>query len=82
MKLGEYLAAGAPVICSNIPALDEWVSEQDVLFFEADNPESLKETILKAVNEDQNKRIQNGINLAKKMTYAYRSNEILKKIFS
>lgn len=77
MKLGEYLLAGVPVICSNIPALDEWVTEDEVLFFDADNSNSLIKTIKNAFSEPQAERIQNGINLTKTMTYKYRSNKIL-----
>ena len=41
VKLGEYLASGTPIICSDIPALRDWVDEQVVAWFNPDDAESL-----------------------------------------
>jgi glycosyltransferase involved in cell wall biosynthesis len=40
-KLLEYVALGVPVVCSDLPTLREHFSEDEVLFFEAGNPEAL-----------------------------------------
>ncbi len=41
VKLGEYLASGTPIVCSRIPALEDWVDERVVEWFEADDAGSL-----------------------------------------
>ena len=46
VKLGEYLVSGRPVISSDIPALRAWLSEEETLFVEPDNPEVLARAIM------------------------------------
>ncbi len=41
MKLFEYMASGVPIIASQIPSIEEIVSDNEVKFFEPDNVESL-----------------------------------------
>lgn len=45
LKLFEYLATGKPIVASDVPAIREIVSENEVFFFEPDNPEDLARTI-------------------------------------
>ena len=37
VKLGEYLASGVPIVASRISALEDWVSAENVFFFEPDD---------------------------------------------
>ncbi len=41
LKLFEYLAAGRPIVASNLPSLREILNEEVAVFFKPDNPESL-----------------------------------------
>lgn len=45
MKLFEYMASGTPMLASDIPAIREVVSENEVFFAEPDNPRSFAEKI-------------------------------------
>lgn len=40
-KLFDYVALGVPVVCSDLPTLREHFSRDEVLFFEAGNPDAL-----------------------------------------
>jgi glycosyltransferase involved in cell wall biosynthesis len=51
VKLGEYLAAGPPVIASRIPGLLDWVDEPTVRWFAPDDPASLTRALDKALSE-------------------------------
>jgi len=45
MKVAEYIALGLPVICSGIATMRHYFSDDDLLFFEPDNPEDLARAI-------------------------------------
>ncbi|MEQ9299469.1 MAG: glycosyltransferase family 4 protein [Cyclobacteriaceae bacterium] len=79
IKLAEYLASGTPVISSNIPALRDWLSEEQTLFFEADNPRSLANSISELTTNKTlaSKLSRNGKKLANKLSYIKRSRSIL-----
>ncbi|MFA5133283.1 MAG: glycosyltransferase [Patescibacteria group bacterium] len=47
IKLFEYMASSRPIIASDIPSIREVVSENEVIFFEPDNAEDLKNKIEK-----------------------------------
>jgi glycosyltransferase involved in cell wall biosynthesis len=51
MKMFEYMASSKPIIASDLPSLREVLNENNALFFEADNPASLAETIRKCLND-------------------------------
>jgi len=46
MKIFEYLASGRPIIASNTPAIRDVLTDKEVVWYEPDNPESLKTQIL------------------------------------
>jgi glycosyltransferase involved in cell wall biosynthesis len=48
VKLFEYLASGTPIVASDLPSIRDVVSEQEVFFFEPDNPTSLASTVRQA----------------------------------
>lgn len=52
MKLFSYMAAGKPIVASNLPSLREVLNEDNAIFFEADNPHSLA-AALRRVSSDQ-----------------------------
>ncbi|HEX8994334.1 MAG TPA: glycosyltransferase family 4 protein, partial [Candidatus Paceibacterota bacterium] len=49
MKLFEYLLSERPIIASDTPAIRQAVSEQEVIFYEPDNAESLAEQVRAAL---------------------------------
>ena len=53
MKLFEYMAAGRPIVVSDLPSMREILNEKNALFFIPDNFESLAESI-KKILEDKN----------------------------
>lgn len=53
VKLFEYMASGIPIVASRIPSIQNIVDENSVTFFEADNAESLAESIKKVVNSPE-----------------------------
>jgi glycosyltransferase involved in cell wall biosynthesis len=58
LKLFAHMASKRPLLCSNLPSMREVVSEQEVYFFEADNPKDLAQQvklILKDEKEAKNK---------------------------
>jgi glycosyltransferase involved in cell wall biosynthesis len=45
MKLFSYMAAGRPIVASNLPSLREVLTEESAVFFTPDDPESLASAI-------------------------------------
>lgn len=45
LKMFEYMASAKPIIASDLPSIREVLNENNALFFEADNAQSLAETI-------------------------------------
>lgn len=53
MKLFSYMAAGKPIVASNLPSLREVLGEESALFFTPDDPHSLAEAIQKVYAEPE-----------------------------
>jgi glycosyltransferase involved in cell wall biosynthesis len=56
IKLFEYMAAGRPIIASDLPSIRENVSEKEVLFVRPDDPEAIKNGILKIISDPDRAR--------------------------
>lgn len=50
MKVFEYMGARLPIVASSTPALKDVLTENEAFFYIHDNPESLREVVLKALN--------------------------------
>lgn len=80
VKLGEYLAAGPPIVASDIPALRDWVDEPVVRWFTPDNPRSLIDAIEGALGETairRGARRERAERLARQFSYPERARAIL-----
>ncbi len=77
LKLFEYLAAGRPIVASDLPSIREIVSEQEVIFVRPDDNKDLARGIREAGETDQSARITAAQALAKKYTWEGRAKIIL-----
>lgn len=53
LKIPEYLASGRTIVISNLPSIREFVSENEVFFFEADDAEDLVRAIRQALSNPE-----------------------------
>jgi len=60
LKLLEYLAAGKPVVCADIPPVRDVVDESIVEFCEPGNAKSLAERISKVLSSNNEGRVRAG----------------------
>ncbi len=80
VKLGEYLAAGPPIVASAIPALRDWVGEPEVIWFAPDDPADLARAIAEAVRETpERRRLRTAVaqRLARAFSYPSRARAML-----
>ena len=73
VKLFEYLAAKVPVIAADTPAIRNLVSENEVIFYQPENSESLAQVIVSSLNKDCRDLVDNGYGLAQKYTWPDRA---------
>jgi glycosyltransferase involved in cell wall biosynthesis len=80
MKLGEYMAAGVPVVASDIPALRNWVNESEVIYARPDNAESLAQGIRFALSEGESvkSRVIKAATLSMQWSFAGRAERIIR----
>lgn len=79
VKLGEYLASGTPIVATAIPALKDWLTENEVVFITPDSGEALAAGIRQVLEhpEETKKRVRAGLLAADKMSYLNRARSIL-----
>lgn len=80
VKLGEYLASGTPIVCSDIPGLRDWLGERDVFWFAPDDAYALRTAIQAALEEpeeDRARRRVQSFELAEAYSYVNRARRIL-----
>lgn len=56
VKLGEYLAAGAPIVASDVPGLREWVDEPAVRWVAPDDAEAIARAVETCASETAEQR--------------------------
>lgn len=79
LKLFEYMAAGLPIVASDLPVFREILTqEENALFFESDNPLSLANAIKKfLISKELTERVsKNNKKLAENYTYKKRAEKI------
>lgn len=82
IKLFEYLASKTPVIASNLPSIKQFVSNEEVTFFEPDNPEDLWANIVSTLVGDETTKnnLKKGFKKASSCTWQSRAEQIYNKI--
>lgn len=78
LKLFEYMAAGKPIVCKDMPALREIITEDAALFFEGGDSDALA-SALQSLMDDPAKRERMGrasLAQSKGYTYAARARRI------
>ncbi|MCC5786764.1 MAG: glycosyltransferase [Phycisphaerales bacterium] len=74
VKLGEYLASGAPIVASNIPALRDWLGDEHADWCEPDDPASLASAIDRALATGRDPdRVRARTALARRLSYPSRA---------
>jgi glycosyltransferase involved in cell wall biosynthesis len=82
IKLGEYLASGSPIVATDIPALRDWLNDDEVHFVQPDNPEALAQGILHVINDTgyAHQLAKKGIKKAENLSYKNRAQSIMDRI--
>lgn len=82
VKLGEYLASGTPVVATDIPALRDWLTDDEVKFVPPDNAEAMAAGIMDILNDSRYTAalIQKGFKKAQTLSYTRRAEQILRRI--
>ena len=79
MKLFEYMASGRPVVASRTPAIEQIVSDKEVVFYKSDNAESFADSIAYALEntEESHKKSKNAFEKVKQYSWDKRAKSIL-----
>ncbi|MCB9845862.1 MAG: glycosyltransferase [Phycisphaeraceae bacterium] len=79
VKLGEYLASGSPVVCSDIPALRDWIEDRLVVWFRPDDPGDLARAVIGALARVADGRDPRAARIARarELSYPRRAQRIL-----
>lgn len=77
LKLFEYLAAGRPIVCSDLSSFREILDERTVYFAKPDDPAALAEAIQRAAEEpDRNRKANAAKELAEQYSWTARGKRI------
>lgn len=82
LKLFNYMASGKPIVASGLPSVREIVSEKEVFFAEADNPESFAQKIKHVLSNtsEAERRGKQAKEKAREYTWSQRARVILENI--
>lgn len=82
LKLGEYLASGTPVVATSIPALRDWLTDDEVKFVEPDDAEAMAEGIMDVLRDPDYARAlcREGLKKARALSYEGRAKKIIERI--
>jgi glycosyltransferase involved in cell wall biosynthesis len=82
VKLGEYLASGTPVVATAIPALRDWLTENEAKFVEPDNAESMGKGIMEILEHPEYgmRLAKKGFEKAQGLSYERRAQSILERL--
>ena len=81
VKLGEYLASGTCVIATRIPALEDWITDEQVRFVSPESEEEMAKAIKEILsNPEKTQRVtERGVQRALELSYRNRAQTILTK---
>lgn len=84
VKLGEYLASGVPVVSTNIPALRVWLTEDETLFVDPDDAQSMEHGIREifANPERSSAMAVEGKLKANRMSYKQKAEKIISMVYA
>jgi glycosyltransferase involved in cell wall biosynthesis len=84
LKLGEYLASGTPVVATAIPALRDWLTDDEVKFVEPDDGKAMAEGIMDVLRDPGYAMAlsQKGLKKAQTLSYRRRAEKILERLAS
>ena len=79
VKLAEYLASGTPVVATRIPALEDWLTEDEVVFVSPDDGAALAGGVRAVLDEGEaaRRRTAAGLQKARGWSYERRVTKIL-----
>ena len=82
LKVGEYLASGTPVVATAIPALQDWLSEQEVKFVPPDDAAAMADGILTVLRDPEYSMglTQAGLKKAQTLSYQHRAARVLERL--
>jgi glycosyltransferase involved in cell wall biosynthesis len=82
LKLGEYLASGTPTVATSIPALRDWLSEDEVEFVNPDDPGALAAGITEVLKDRIYARnlTRRGLEKVRNFSYESRAQRILDRL--
>lgn len=82
VKLGEYLASGTPVVATSIPALQAWVTEEEVCFVTPDDAVAMVAGITNVLDKPDYAMtlVQKGLAKAQSFSYTHRAKSIINRL--
>lgn len=81
VKLFEYMATGLPILTSRLPVVEEFLSDEEALLCDPDNPDEWSDAVRKCIaNPDFARRI--GFNALEKLRNNFTWKERVKRIIS
>ncbi len=82
VKLGEYMASRTPIVATSIPALRQWLTDEEVEFVPPDDPVALAQGIKRILCNDKRAHSLSDAAFCKaqRWSYEHRAKRILSKV--